>query len=81
MVLAMVLGGLRSAEVRSLRLDDVDMGLRRVRVMGKGGKEGVVPIDDVSSPSAPPTCVPNALDAVARRSASSCCAARRKAGR
>jgi integrase/recombinase XerC len=47
MVLAMVLGGLRAAEVRSLRLADVDMGLRRVRVVGKGGKERVVPIDDV----------------------------------
>lgn len=47
MVLAMVLGGLRAAEVRSLRLADVDMGLRRVRVVGKGGRERVVPIDDV----------------------------------
>ena len=47
MVLAMVLGGLRAAEVRSLRLADVDMGLRRVGVMGKGGRERVVPIDDV----------------------------------
>jgi site-specific recombinase XerD len=47
MVLAMVLGGLRASEVRSLRLADVDMGLRRVRVVGKGGKERVVPIDDV----------------------------------
>jgi site-specific recombinase XerD len=47
MVLAMVLGGLRAAEVRSLRLADVDMGLRRVRVVGKGGKERIVPIDDV----------------------------------
>ena len=46
-VLAMVLGGLRAAEVRSLRLADVDMGLRRVRVVGKGDKERVVPIDDV----------------------------------
>jgi len=46
MVLAMVLGGLRAAEVRSLRLADVDLGLRRVRVVGKGGKERVVPIDD-----------------------------------
>lgn len=44
-VLAMVLGGLRSAEVRSLRLCDVDMGMRRVRVVGKGGKERVVPVD------------------------------------
>lgn len=46
-VLAMVLGGLRAAEVRSLRLADIDMGLRRVRVVGKGDKERVVPIDDV----------------------------------
>lgn len=45
--LAMVLGGLRAAETRSLRLADVDMGMRRVRVIGKGGKERVVPIDDV----------------------------------
>lgn len=44
-VLAMVLGGLRSAEVRSMRLADVDFGLRRLRVMGKGGKERVIPID------------------------------------
>jgi integrase/recombinase XerC len=32
MTLLMLLGGLRAAEVRSLRLADVDMGLRRVRV-------------------------------------------------
>jgi integrase/recombinase XerC len=47
MVLAMLLGGLRASEVRSLRLADVDMGLRRVRVVGKGGRERVVPIDRV----------------------------------
>lgn len=46
MVLAMVLGGLRAAEVRSLRLADVDLGMRRVRVVGKGNKERVVPVDD-----------------------------------
>lgn len=45
MALAMLLGGLRAGEVRSLRLADVDMGLRRVRVLGKGGRERVVPID------------------------------------
>jgi len=45
MALAMLLGGLRAAEVRSLRLAAVDMGLRRVRVVGKGGRERVVPID------------------------------------
>ncbi len=36
MTLAMVLGGLRAAEVRSLQLCDVYMGARRVRVVGKG---------------------------------------------
>lgn len=41
----MALGGLRAAEVRGLRLADVDMGLRRVRVIGKGGRERVVPVD------------------------------------
>jgi site-specific recombinase XerD len=45
MVLAMLLGGLRAGEVRGLRLADVDMGLRRVRVAGKGGRERVVPVD------------------------------------
>jgi integrase/recombinase XerC len=45
MVLAMLLGGLRSAEVRSLRLAEVDQGRRRLRVVGKGGKERVVPVD------------------------------------
>lgn len=43
--LAMVLGGLRAAEVRSVRLADVDMGMRRLRVLGKGGRERVVPVD------------------------------------
>ena len=43
--LVMLLGGLRAAEVRSLRLADVDIGLRRVRVTGKGGKERIVPVD------------------------------------
>jgi integrase/recombinase XerC len=43
--LAMLLGGLRVGEVRGLRLADVDMGLRRLRVVGKGGRERVVPVD------------------------------------
>lgn len=43
--LVMVLGGLRAGEVRSLLLADVDMGLGRVRVVGKGGRERVVPVD------------------------------------
>lgn len=45
MVLAMLLGGLRAGEVRSLRLADVDQGRRRLRVVGKGGRERVVPVD------------------------------------
>jgi site-specific recombinase XerD len=44
MVLAMLLGGLRSAEFRGLLLADVDTGGRRLRVLGKGGKERVVPL-------------------------------------
>lgn len=47
MVWAMLFGGLRSAEVRSLRLADVDFGRRRLRVLGKGSKERVVPVDAV----------------------------------
>lgn len=45
MVLAMLLGGLRAGEVRRLRLADVDQGLRRLRVVGKGGRERIVPVD------------------------------------
>jgi integrase/recombinase XerC len=45
MALLMLLGGLRAMEVRGLRLSDVDVGLRRVRVLGKGGKERMVPVD------------------------------------
>ena len=44
-VLAMVLGGQRAGEVRGLRLADVDQGRRTVRVIGKGGRERIVPID------------------------------------
>lgn len=44
-VLAMVLRGLRAGEVRSLRLANIDMGLGRVRVLGKGGRERIVPIE------------------------------------
>jgi site-specific recombinase XerD len=47
MALAMLVGGLRAAEVRSLRLADVDRGMRRVRVVGKGNKERTVPVDRV----------------------------------
>ncbi len=44
-VLLMLLGGLRAAEVRSLRLADVDVGLRQVKVTGKGAKQRAVPVD------------------------------------
>ena len=44
-VLLMLFGGLRAAEVRGLRLADVDQGRRRVRVLGKGSRERVVPVD------------------------------------
>lgn len=43
--LAMLLGGLRASEVRTLRLADVDMGMRQVTVTGKGSKQRRVPID------------------------------------
>jgi integrase/recombinase XerC len=43
--LLMVLGGLRAGEVRRLLLGDVDVAVRRVRVVGKGGRERVVPVD------------------------------------
>lgn len=45
-VLAMVLGGLRVGEVRRLRLPDVDQGRRQLRLVGKGGRERIVPVDD-----------------------------------
>ena len=41
----MLLSGLRSAEVLGLRVSDVDIARRWVRVLGKGGKERSVPID------------------------------------
>lgn len=44
-VLAMLLGGLRASEVRTLRLADVNMGMRQVTITGKGSKQRLVPID------------------------------------
>ena len=41
----MLLGGLRSAEVRGLKLAGIDMERRRLRMTGKGGKERHVPVD------------------------------------
>jgi site-specific recombinase XerD len=44
-VLLMLLGGVRASEARALRLADVDVGMRQVTVMGKGGKQRTVPVD------------------------------------
>jgi len=45
MVDAMVLGGLRRCEVLGLRLEDVNVGQRRVFVTeGKGGRQRIVPV-------------------------------------
>ena len=45
MVEAMLLGGLRRREVLGLRLDDVNVGERRVFVaQGKGGRQRMVPV-------------------------------------
>jgi site-specific recombinase XerD len=47
MVLAMLLGGLRRCEVLGLRLEDVLVGDRRLRIVaGKGGHHRVVPVSD-----------------------------------
>lgn len=46
----MLFGGLRSAEVLSLAVSDIDMGKGWIRVLGKGAKERRVPLDiDVGS--------------------------------
>jgi site-specific recombinase XerD len=41
--------GLRVAELCGLNVEDVDVDGRRVRVMGKGGKERVVPLGDFAA--------------------------------
>ena len=47
MVLAMLLGGLRRCEMLGLRLEDVLVGDRRLRIIaGKGGHHRVVPVSD-----------------------------------
>jgi integrase/recombinase XerC len=47
----MLLCGLRSREVLGLKLSDVSILERRVRVMGKGAKERVVPLADLAAVS------------------------------
>ena len=81
MALAMLLGGLRAGEVRSLRLADVDLGLRRVRVIGKGGRERVVPVDRAFFTELSTYLREERPVAVRHRSVSWCCADRRSAGR
>src|SRR5829696_8001895 len=76
MVLAMLLGGLRSAEVRSLRLTDVDLGLGGFGWSGRAARNGLCRSTATSSSSSAATCARNGLRAVGHRSASSCCAAR-----
>lgn len=72
-VLLMLLGGLRAGEVRRLRLADVDEGLRRVRVVGKGNRERTVPVVSGFFVELAPTCVWNARLDWPRPSALSCC--------
>ena len=76
MALAMLLGGLRSAEVRGLMLSDADMGRRRLPVIGKGGKERHVPVDQAFFAELAAYLRLNARPAWPHRSVSSCCAAR-----
>lgn len=44
--LLMLYGGLRSCEVLQLKLGDVDLAAKTVRVFGKGARERVVPVDE-----------------------------------
>ena len=44
--LLMLYGGLRSCEVLRLKLGDVDLAAKTVRVLGKGARERVVPVDE-----------------------------------
>ncbi len=81
MALAMVVGGLPAAEVRSLRLADVDRGMRRVRVVGKSNKERIVPVDRVFFTKSATLCAANARRGVPHQSASWCCADRHEVRR
>jgi integrase/recombinase XerC len=79
--LAMLLGGLRAGEVRGLRLADVDMGLRRLGVVGKGGRERVVPVDRAFFTELASYLRVERPAGCATRSALWCCAARPPARR
>ncbi|MGE0175084.1 MAG: tyrosine-type recombinase/integrase [Oligoflexales bacterium] len=45
-VTLMLLSGLRSCEILSLRTSDIDLPNREARLRGKGGKERVIPLSD-----------------------------------
>ncbi len=48
MAVLMVMGGLRSMEVRAMTFDDLDFGQGQVRVRGKGRRERWVPLNDIT---------------------------------
>lgn len=48
MALLMVMGGLRSMEVRALQFDDLDLGQGQVLVRGKGRRQRWVPLNELS---------------------------------
>ena len=81
MVLLMLLGGLRAAEVRGLLLPEVDMGRRQVRVVGKGGRERVVPVDRPFFAELASYFGKSARLIALLSSASSCCAGRPRGSR
>jgi site-specific recombinase XerC len=83
-VLLMLLGGLRVSEVRSLRLADIDLGMRQVLVTGKGAKQRLVPVErtffaELSGYRA--ICATNARRVCRPRSVSWCRAVRRRGRR
>lgn len=48
LALLMLYSGLRSGEVLGINIHDLDLGLKQVRVLGKGRKERMVPLDDTT---------------------------------
>ena len=46
MIMLLLTAGLRRAELLNLRTSDLTADLRRVRIVGKGGKERVVPLPE-----------------------------------
>ena len=70
--LVMLLGGPGAAEVRSLRLAGVDMGLSGSRA--RAARNASCPSMACSSPSWPPTCVTSARRSATVPSVSWCCA-------